>query len=83
MNINDFKYSMRRRMQVIAYRMTSPTFMSKVYFRLVLKKKLNLTAPKTFNEKIQLYKLKYVQIIKELLNALISIELEITLKKKI
>ena len=66
MNINDFKYSMRRRMQVIAYRMTSPTFMSKVYFRLVLKKKLNLTAPKTFNEKIQL------------LNALISIELEIT-----
>ena len=59
MNINDFKYSMRRRMQVIAYRMTSPTFMSKVYFRLVLKKKLNLTAPKTFNEKIQLYKLKY------------------------
>ena len=59
MNINDLKYNMRRRMQVIAYRMTSPTFMSKVYFRLVLKKKLNLTAPKTFNEKIQLYKLKY------------------------
>lgn len=59
MNFNDFKYNMRRKMQVLGYRMTSPTFMSKAYFRLVLKKKLNLKNPQTFNEKIQLYKLKY------------------------
>ena len=33
--------------------------MSKVYFRLVMHEKLNLSSPKTFNAKIQLYKLKY------------------------
>lgn len=59
MKISDFKYNMRRKMQVLAYRMTSPTFMSRAYFRIVLKKKLNLKNPQTFNEKIQLYKLKY------------------------
>lgn len=59
MKISDFKYNMRRKIQVLAYRMTSPTFMSRAYFRIVLKRKLNLKNPQTFNEKIQLYKLKY------------------------
>lgn len=59
MKFNNFKYNLRRKLQVLSYRISSPTFMSKVYFRLVLKKKLNLKDPQTFNEKIQLYKLKY------------------------
>ncbi len=59
MKFNNFKYNLRRKLQVLSYRISSPTFMSKVYFRLVLKKKLNLKDPQTFNEKIQLYKLEY------------------------
>lgn len=54
-----FIYSMRRRMQQIAFELTTPSFMSKVYFRIVMKQKLNLDNPHTFNEKIQWYKLNY------------------------
>lgn len=59
MNGREIIYIMRRKLQTIAYKTTSPEIMSKIYFRIVLKKKLDLTAPKSFNEKIQLYKLKY------------------------
>ncbi|MFR2300305.1 MAG: ATP-grasp fold amidoligase family protein [Clostridium paraputrificum] len=55
--MNSILYSMRRKMQVLAFDIFGPKFMSKVYFRIVLKQKLNLKEPKTFNEKIQWYKL--------------------------
>lgn len=50
-------YFIRRKCQVIALRLTSPEFMSKIYFKIVLKKKLNLENPETFNEKLQWLKL--------------------------
>ena len=50
-------YKIRRKCQVAALKLTSPEFMSKVYFKVVLGKKLNLKNPKTFNEKLQWLKL--------------------------
>ena len=50
-------YKIRRKMQVVAYCVTSPEFVSKIYFRYVLGYKLNLKSPKTFNEKLQWLKL--------------------------
>lgn len=50
-------YNVRRKCQVIAQRLTTYEFMSKVYFRIVLKKKLNLKNPKSLNEKLQWLKL--------------------------
>lgn len=44
-------------MQVLAYHVTSPEFVSKIYFKHVLGYKLNLKEPKTFNEKLQWLKL--------------------------
>ncbi|GAA0676523.1 MULTISPECIES: ATP-grasp fold amidoligase family protein [Clostridium] len=59
MKNSELIYLIRRKLQVLAYRITSPELMSKIYFRIVLKQKLNLITPRTFNEKIQLYKLRY------------------------
>ena len=50
-------YDVRRKIQVLAYDITSPEFMSKVYYRIFLKEKLDLKNPKTFNEKLQWLKL--------------------------
>ena len=52
-------YKIRRKIQVIAHRFFSDDFMSKLYFKIVLKEKLNLKQPKTFNEKLQWLKLYY------------------------
>lgn len=52
-------YQIRRKGQALAYRLTNPEFMSKFYFKIVLKQNLRLNAPQTFNEKIQHYKLHY------------------------
>lgn len=52
-------YKARRKLQVAAYHITSPEFVSKIYFRYVLGYKLNLKNPKTFNEKLQWLKLYY------------------------
>lgn len=52
-------YKIRRRIQVLLYRITSAKFMSKIYFRIALKYKLNLKKPKTLNEKLQWLKLYY------------------------
>lgn len=59
MERDSFLYKMRRKGQVIAHKIIPNTTMSKIYFRIVLKKKLNLKNPKTFNEKIQWCKLYY------------------------
>lgn len=50
-------YNLRRKAQVIAYNITSPEFISKLYFKYKLKYHLDLDNPKTFNEKIQWLKL--------------------------
>ena len=52
-------YKTRRTCQVIANKIFPNTLMSKVYFKIVLGKKLNLNSPQTFNEKIQWLKLYY------------------------
>lgn len=57
MERNCLLYKVRRNMQAVAYRFFSEEVMSGFYFRIVLKKKLNLLDPKTFNEKIQWLKL--------------------------
>ena len=46
-------------MQVLAHKVFPDEMMSKIYFRIVLKKKLNIKEPKTFNEKLQWLKLYY------------------------
>lgn len=52
-------YKIRRKIQVIAHKLFSNEFMSKLYFKIVLKEKLDLDNPKTFNEKLQWLKLYY------------------------
>ena len=59
MERNSFIYRLRRKCQVIAHQFFSDEIMSKLYFRIVLGKKLNLEDPQTFNEKIQWMKLYY------------------------
>lgn len=59
MERDNFLYKVRRKIQVIAHKLFSDEFMSKIYFRIVLKEKLNLYNPKTFNEKLQWLKLNY------------------------
>lgn len=52
-------YKIRRKCQVIAHKLFSNEFLSKFYFKIVLKEKLDLNNPKTFNEKLQWLKLYY------------------------
>lgn len=52
-------YKARRKCQVLAHKLISNEAMSKLYFKIVLHKKLNLKNPQTFNEKIQWLKLYY------------------------
>lgn len=52
-------YKYRRIGQVMAYRITSPEFVSRLYFKHELGYKLDLKNPKTFNEKLQWLKLYY------------------------
>ncbi len=52
-------YLIRRKLQVVAHKIFPDEMMSKIYFRIVLKKKLNLSNPMTFNEKLQWLKLNY------------------------
>ncbi len=52
-------YKIRRKAQVMAHKFVSDEAMSKFYFKIVLKKKLNLNNPQTFNDKMQWLKLYY------------------------
>lgn len=52
-------YRLRRKLQVAAQKVLPDAFLSKVYYRLLLHKKLNLASPETFNEKLQWLKLYY------------------------
>lgn len=59
MERDSFLYKARRKCQVLAHKVVSNEAMSKLYFKIVLHKKLNLENPQTFNEKIQWMKLYY------------------------
>ncbi|SEA81484.1 TupA-like ATPgrasp [Oribacterium sp. KHPX15] len=59
MERDSFLYKTRRKCQVLAHRVLSNEVMSKLYYRIVLHKELNLENPRTFNEKIQWMKLYY------------------------
>ena len=59
MERDSFLYILRRRCQVLAHKFISDEIMSKLYYRIVLHKKLNLRDPRSFNEKIQWMKLYY------------------------
>lgn len=53
MERNSLFYKVRRKGQVLAQKILPPELMSKVYSCIVLKKRVDLKNPKTFNEKIQ------------------------------
>ncbi len=59
MERDSFLYKLRRKGQVIAHKILPDAFLSKIYYKKVLGKKLNLDNPQTFNEKIQWMKLYY------------------------
>ena len=59
MERDSFLYKARRKCQVLAHKIVPDEAMSKLYYRIVLHKKLNLKNPQTFNEKIQWMKLYY------------------------
>ena len=59
MERDNILYKIRRKCQVIAHKIFSNEFMSKLYFKIVLREKLDLKNPKTFNEKLQWLKLYY------------------------
>ena len=50
-------YRIRRWFQASATKLFGYVFMSRVYYRIVMKQKLNLKSPQTFNEKLQWLKL--------------------------
>ena len=56
---DNLSYRIRRQGQALAYKLFGPVLMAKVYYRFVMKEKLNLKEPKTFTEKICWYKLYY------------------------
>ena len=57
MDRNSILYKIRRKGQVIAHKIMPDEFMCKVYSKILLKKKVDLKNPKTFNEKIQWLKI--------------------------
>lgn len=59
MERDSFLYKARRKAQVAAHHIVPDDALSKIYYRIVLKKRLNLENPQTFNEKIQWMKLYY------------------------
>ncbi len=59
MERNSIIYKTRRKVQTVAHKLFSDEFMSKLYYKIVLKEKLDLDKPRTFNEKIQWCKLYY------------------------
>lgn len=52
-------YKIRRNIQVLAHKLLPDSTMSKIYYKIVLGRNLNLKNPQTFNEKIQWCKLFY------------------------
>lgn len=75
-------YKVRRKCQVIAHNLISDVVMSKLYYRIVLHKRLNLDNPQTFNEKIQWMKLYYYPFNKLVINGSDKYEVRSYIKAK-
>lgn len=52
-------YKLRRKAQVVAYHVMPHRFLSGIYYRILLHKRLRLKSPETLNEKLQWLKLNY------------------------
>lgn len=52
-------YKTRRKIQILAHKLIPDDVLSGIYYRIVLKERLNIENPQTFNEKIQWCKLYY------------------------
>lgn len=59
MKENNILYQLRRKLQILGLRFTSYEFMSKIYYYMFFKRRLNLEEPKFFNEKIRWLALNY------------------------
>lgn len=59
MERDSFGYILRRKIQVFAHKLIPDEMLSKIYYRIVVGKSLNLKNPRTFNEKLQWLKLYY------------------------
>ena len=59
MERNSFLYKLRRKGQTLAHKIMPNEVMSKLYYWIVLRRKLDLNNPQSFNEKIQWLKLYY------------------------
>ena len=57
MERDTFLYKVRRKGQIIAYHLLPNEAMAKLYSRIILKKRIDLRNPQTFNEKIQWLKI--------------------------
>src|SRR5690625_5078675 len=62
-------YKFRRKLQVALLNLTSYEFMTKLYYFIVFKRKLNLKKPYYFNEKINWLKLNYYPKNQDVINA--------------
>lgn len=82
MKRTSYLYLIRRKMQVVAHKFFSDEFMSKVYYRIVMKKKLSLENPETFNEKLQWLKLYYYPKNKDVITATDKYKVRNYIKKK-
>jgi glycosyltransferase involved in cell wall biosynthesis len=57
MERDSYLYKARRKGQILAHKILTDEFMAKLYSRIILKKKIDLKNPQTFNEKIQWLKI--------------------------
>lgn len=82
MERDSFLYKARRSGQVLAHKILPDTLMSKIYFKIVLGRKLNLDNPETFNEKIQWCKLYYYPKSKKVVTCADKYAVRTYIKKK-
>lgn len=59
MDRNNVLYKARRKMQTMVFSLFPHHILSKLYYQIYMHERLDLDNPKTFNEKLQLYKLDY------------------------
>ena len=59
MERNNPLYKLRRKAQVIMYHILPHKTLSKIYYKILIRDKLHLKQPNTFNEKLQWLKLYY------------------------
>ena len=76
------KYLLRRSLQKRLCKIFGPVIMTRIYYRIVNKRPLNLKDPKTFSEKICWYKIYYCPHSQEIINCSDKFAVRAYLKKK-